>query len=110
MSLPPKGRRSLDRFNKVRRRTAKAAVKCGVEAPEIFVKRPGEHYGYRRYSPAKIRVRKGCYRYLVWRDGERKREFYLGKIRECTPQTPAAGTRTGAAAAGARARRAGVRK
>jgi len=61
-----------------------------------------------RYIPAKIRVRRGCYRYLAWRDGERKREFYLGKIKYCAPQTRSAAGQEIAGARGCRQDRAGV--
>jgi hypothetical protein len=42
------------------------------------------------YAKARIRVRGGCYQYLVWRDGDMFREFYLGKKASVTPhKTPA---------------------
>lgn len=50
------------------------------EAPEIFV-RVGD--GYKTtYAHASIRVKSGQYLYLVWRDGGRIRNFYLGKKRK----------------------------
>jgi hypothetical protein len=47
------------------------------EKPEIFV-RVSE--GWRSsYARASIRVKAGQYNYLVWRDGGRVRNLYLGK-------------------------------
>lgn len=69
----------------------------------------GDYYG-RRYAPAKIRVRKGIYRYLVWRDGEQKREFYLGKVRESTPENARARADLVQARAGAGVDVAGVKR
>jgi hypothetical protein len=74
--------------------------------PEIFVRVSTWTY-QGSYAQARIRVRKGCYQYLVWRDGDKTREFYLGKKETRTPQVSAgAGARSGARAraAGARAR------
>jgi hypothetical protein len=59
------------------------------------------------YARAHIRVRRGCYRYLVWGAGNKKLEFYLGKVKDSTPQASSPAP----AAAGAPARSArGVRK
>jgi hypothetical protein len=47
------------------------------EVPEIYVKTvDGTRFGYAR---AHIRVKSDQYNYLVWRDGERILNFYLGK-------------------------------
>lgn len=56
-----------------RRRRAKA------EKPDIFV-RTREDWPP-RYAHAHIRVKAGKYLYLVWRDGGRIRNFYLGQKR-----------------------------
>lgn len=50
------------------------------EPPKIFVLTGDEHE--QRYARASIRVKAGQYCYLMWRDGERVRNFYLGKRRE----------------------------
>jgi len=51
-----------------------------VETPEIFVRvREGWRSSYARAS---IRIKAGRYLYLVWRDGGRIRNFYLGKKRK----------------------------
>lgn len=68
----------------------------------------GGYYGP-RYAPAKIRLRKGVYRYLIWRDGERKREFYLGKVRDCTPKISRPADLAAAGAGELPAARAGVK-
>jgi hypothetical protein len=64
----------------------KCQVKCQVQPPDIFVRVPSDGWSTHKYMAAKIRVRRGCYRYLTWRDGLFKREFYLGKIKICAPR------------------------
>ena len=49
------------------------------ETPEIFVRTSEEWPS--RYAHASIRVKSGKYLYLVWRDGGRIRNFYLGQKR-----------------------------
>jgi len=49
------------------------------EKPEIFVRTKEEWPS--RYAHASIRVKTGGYLYLVWRDGGRIRNFYLGRKR-----------------------------
>jgi len=81
-----------------------------VEPPKIFVE-VQTYKGWRvRHVSAKIRVRRGCYRYLVWRDGLEKREFYLGKVKILAPRGHRAAAPDQAAAASAGDRLAGVRK
>jgi hypothetical protein len=80
MTLPPKGSRS-PRGGKNDRSGR------GVETPKIFVQVEGRGPFSFAMREAGIRVRMGCYRYLVWRDGKTKREFYLGKVKNVTPQT-----------------------
>lgn len=47
------------------------------QIPEIYVKTSeSERSGY---ALAHIRVKSGLYNYLVWRDGDRVLNFYLGK-------------------------------
>ena len=48
--------------------------------PQIFVLTSEE--APTRYARASIRVKAGQYCYLMWRDGKRVRNFYLGKRRE----------------------------
>lgn len=86
MSLPPKKPRARGKRKSSTGRLQRILEKRGVEVPQVFVRLlPYVDYG-QVYAPAKIRVRRGCYRYLVWRDGGKKREFYLGKVRERAPQ------------------------
>ena len=74
-----------------------------VHVPDIYVATPG-HLGWNKdYAKAHIRVRRGCYRFLAWREGEKVREFYLGKVREFSP-TPGSSSIAGA---GGRTRSAG---
>lgn len=69
---------------RTRTSTPQRAGKCSksgrktreANPPAIFVR--VQSYG-NDYAQARIRVRKGCYQYLVWRDGEKTHEFYLGK-------------------------------
>ena len=84
MSLP---RTPVDR----RARSGKAAAngrksrRVEQPAPDIFVAVKSDYIP--KYAKARIRIRKGCYQYLVWRDGEETREFYLGKRENHTPRT-----------------------
>jgi len=55
-----------------------------AQPPELFVRTQGDYTAH--YAQARIRVRKGCYQYLVWRDGDKTREFYLGKKESRTPR------------------------
>jgi hypothetical protein len=64
--------------------------------PEIYVKLP-VHDVWRPYSRAHLRNKRG-YVYLCWRDGEKVKNYYLGKAPRKSP-TPAI------AAAAPRARR-----
>lgn len=48
--------------------------------PQIFVLTTDDTPA--RYARASIRVKAGQYCYLVWREGNRVRNFYLGKRRE----------------------------
>ena len=66
-------------------RSGKRPQKRGVQRPEIFVKVQHEGWPYREYSKARIRVRKGCYQYLIWSDAGKKHEFYLGQKKELPP-------------------------
>ncbi len=49
------------------------------DPPQIFVLTMEE--AEPRYARASIRIKAGQYCYLMWRDGERVRNFYLGKRR-----------------------------
>ncbi len=82
-----------------------------VNQPEIFVA-VGERESWRRhYVKAHLRIRRGCYRYLVWREAGRIREFYLGKVREtCPTRAPGPRRRQPGARATGRARRVGYKK
>lgn len=79
--LPHKGPRSRKAPKRSTGRSARYPKKRGVKVPKLFVEVPSNSWGGTRHAEAKIRVRNGCYRYLVWRDGLEKREFYLGKVK-----------------------------
>jgi hypothetical protein len=81
-----------------------------VEHPEIAVKVSSKGWGGFHWAEAKIRVRRGCYRYLVWRDGLFKREFYLGKVKNLALQIPRGAGARSAAAGGAAGDLVGVQK
>jgi hypothetical protein len=72
---------SVDRGNarKKRPRTIVKSRRAKPEMPEIFVRTKNERFP--RYAHASIRVKAGRYAYLVWRDGGRIRNFYLGAKR-----------------------------
>ncbi len=78
-TLPPQSQRSLTR-------PKRDPAKRGVNPPRIFVEVKRDTYSGKGFAEARIRVRCGCYRYLVWRDSGRKREFYLGKLSNLTPR------------------------
>lgn len=67
-----------------RKKKGKGKARRGrVEAPKIFVA-VGRNEDGPKYSQAHLRNR-GGYLYLSWRDGDRVREFYLGKGRKVSP-------------------------
>lgn len=109
-TLPHKGPRRRGLEKRSTRRSAGDPKKCEVQPPRIFVEVASTGWNSTRHTPAKIRVRRGCYRYLVWRDGLLKCEFYLGKIKNLTRQNPR-GAAPGADRAGdVRPGRVGVQK
>jgi hypothetical protein len=65
---------------KTRKRTIVTPRRATPPKPEIFVRIAGSRW--RGYARASIRVKAGQYNYLVWRDGDRIRNFYLGKRRK----------------------------
>jgi len=76
-----------------------------AQLPPLFVRlRDSEYYGA-KYAQARVRIRRGCYQYLVWRDGDKTREFYLGKKENRTPRISAgAGDRSSGPGRAARRR------
>jgi hypothetical protein len=110
MTLPHKPRRSRKAPRMSTRRSGRDLKNGEVSPPRIFVEVLSNNWGDHRHAPAKIRVRRGCYRYLVWRDGLLKREFYLGKIKNLAPQIPRAAAPGAVAAAVRRQDPTGVRK
>lgn len=84
MSLPRKPQRSLRSGKTGRVRPPKARE---VKLPALFVKLESTEPWRTLYAQARIRVRKGCYQYLVWRDGKKTCEFYLGKRENHTPRS-----------------------
>jgi hypothetical protein len=76
MRLPRAGKAS---------RNGRKTREVKAQPPELFVRTQGDYTAH--YAQARIRVRKGCYQYLVWRDGEKTREFYLGKKESRTPRS-----------------------
>jgi len=90
MSLPYKRKRSS--------RPAKRPRKRPIEprrVPEIYVQveRPFGNMLAGGFAKAHIRVRRGCYRFLVWRDGGKVCEFYLGRLRNPSPTDPSGARR-----------------
>ena len=64
----------------MKKKPVKLKSRANAEQPEIFIRSMDE--GEPRYSRASIRIKPGNYCYLVWREGEHVRNFYLGKRRE----------------------------
>lgn len=80
-------------------------VKPGVK-PQIFVKvRSSRGYLGYEYIHARIQLRRDKYRYLVWYEAGKKREFYLGavKILPLARRSAGAAGLTDVAGAGGRA-------
>ncbi len=108
--LPHKGPRSRARSKRSTGRSARDPKMCEVEPPKIFVRVPDGRWTTHKYTAAKIRVRCGCYRYLVWREGMFKREFYLGKVKNLALQISRGARDRSAAGASFEDLRAGVQK
>jgi len=83
MTLPPKSRRSMPGVDPERNWDPRSR---GVIPPEILVQIGKGPYGGRLLAKAQIRLRHRKYRYLAWRDGSKKCEFYLGTIKIHAPQ------------------------
>lgn len=66
----------------MQKRKKTIAAESRAKAPELFVRVTGEHGWRSRFAKASIRVKAGEYNYLVWRDGERIRNLYLGRKRK----------------------------
>ena len=84
--LPPKGPRSPHAGKRVRASRPKEGVQAprhrDIDLPEVFVRvPPADGRGCWRYAQARIVLRRGVYRYLVWKENGRKRMLYLGKVK-----------------------------
>jgi hypothetical protein len=108
MRLPYKRKRSLSPAKRSKKRPPEPR-----RVPEIYVKTGGDGgiYNPAVYAKAHIRIRRGCYRFLVWRDGGKIRELYLGRLGKSSP-TPGPRARHLVAGAGeaCRSRRRRVQK
>lgn len=108
--LPPGRRRSPKRASKGvsvgrSRRGVKPSKARRLAPPALFVATRGE-YGGMAYAPARIKLKRDGYRYLVWTESGRRREFYLGKVKILAPSDRAdrgRQARAGGAPAGDRA-------
>jgi len=87
----------LKRSTKIRKNRKLAIAKASrVSPPQIYVQVRVGDFGGTRMFQAHIRLRRDSYRYLVWREEDRVREFYLGKVSKACPTSraeisPAAG-------------------
>lgn len=92
------------------RRPNQGSREAGATPPAIFVKVNSWRSGVFDYVTARIQIRRVKYRYLVWYEEGKKREFYLGAVKTVPLRyrRPAAGELPPAAAR--RAPRAGARK
>jgi hypothetical protein len=82
------------RFSDRQPRGKKRPDNLGVQIPDLWVSKKNVGYYSTNYAKARIRVRKGCYQYLIWSDGGQKHEFYLGQKKPLPPGgagAPAAG-------------------
>lgn len=96
-TLPPGRRRSPKRASKGAsvgrsRRGVKPSKPRPLAPPALFVRSRGL-YGGSDYTPARIKLKRNGYRYLVWTEGGRRREFYLGKVKILAPSDRAGGDR-----------------
>ena len=89
MSLPYTRKRSSRAAKRPRKRPLEPR-----RVPDIFVRveKPFGNMELGGFAKAHIRIRRGCYRFLVWRDGGKIREFYLGRLRQ---RAPTSGTELG---------------
>jgi hypothetical protein len=95
--LPYKAQRSC----KSPKRSRKAPIGgCRVKVPEIYVRVSGLVVWKSHYKRAHIRTRRGRYRYLVWRVGDKVQELYLGSVREVCPTLEARPRRRARSGAG----------
>lgn len=85
MSTLPRTRTSTPQRVGKRSQSGRKSREVKAQPPDLFVRTQSNYTA--NYAQARIRVRKGCYQYLVWRDGEKTREFYLGKKELRTPRT-----------------------
>lgn len=87
--LPPRrnGRSPLSRPSKHSDRSSKGGgfPFRKLPLPELFVGVKPKGYSGPNKVPAQIKVRRKFYRYLVWTEDGRRREFYLGKIKILAP-------------------------
>lgn len=82
-----------------KKRSRKRPIVGAGAIPAIFVKvRSNQGYLGYEYKHASIQVRRAKYRYLVWYEGRRKHEFYLGAVkavpltrRSAAPERPRPG-------------------
>jgi hypothetical protein len=83
VSVPLNLRRSPKRPTS---RSKRPRDRSGV-IPEIFVRGIERGaYGELSHIHARIQLRRAKYRYLVWWEGGRKREFYLGQVKNRAPE------------------------
>jgi hypothetical protein len=107
MTLPLSRRRSRKSSGSPAKRPPKFA---GVQAPEISVRVRGGNFGGFHNVTGRIQLRRAKYRYLVWYEDGRKREFYLGQVKFVPPPGSAGGDQVRRPAAPRVPARAGVRK
>lgn len=83
MSVPYK---TTDRARSRKGRPKRSHRARRAQPPKLFVQVPWRGYMGNSFAQAHFRVRRGCYRYLVWRESGHLREFYLGKLKNPTLQ------------------------
>jgi hypothetical protein len=82
-AVPPKWRRSLRAAEWSKKRPPS---RSGAKSPEIWIETGETALGERIRAHARIQLRRAKYRYLVWWENGRKREFYLGQVKNRTPE------------------------
>jgi hypothetical protein len=102
---------SRSRSPRAHKRLRKRPLNGSGVIPSIFVRgRSSGTYGGYDYFRARIQIRREKYRYLVWYEGGRKREFYLGQVKTLPLRAAPAGLAGARASSGPGRPHAGVGK
>lgn len=74
---------------------ARQPQKDGVKPPDLYVRLQRAGFYAFEYRSARIKVRRGCYQYLVWDENGKRREWYMGKKESVPPANSSCRIRCG---------------